>query len=59
MSKYIKPEFNFTQFSIEDVITESGEIVSAERLVGENKEMYEIYSQNSSVKNDNISVFTW
>jgi len=59
MSKYIKPEFNFTQFSIEDVITESGEIVSAESLVGENKEMYEIYSQNSSVKNDNISVFTW
>ena len=59
MKKYIKPEFNFTQFSIEDVITESGVIVSADSLVGENKDMYEIYSQSSAVQNKSVSVFTW
>ena len=59
MRKYIKPEFNFTQFSVEDVITESGVIVSAESLVGEDKDMYEIYSRNSAAQNNNVSVFTW
>lgn len=59
MKNYVKPLFNFTKFSVEDVITQSGVIVSAENLVGASKDMYEIYSQNSAVKNNNISVFTW
>ena len=59
MKNYVKPLFNFTKFSVEDVITQSGVIVSAGNLVGASKDMYEIYSQNSAVKNNNISVFTW
>lgn len=59
MNKYIKPEFNFTQFSVEDVITQSGVVVNADNLVGADKDMYEVYIQNSAVKSENVSVFTW
>ena len=59
MKKYIKPEFNFTQFNVEDVITQSGVVVNADNLVGADKDMYEVYIQNSAVKSENVSVFTW
>lgn len=59
MKNYVKPLFNFTRFSVEDVITQSGVIVSAENLAGASRDMYEVYSQNSAVKNNNVSVFTW
>ena len=59
MNKYIKPEFKFTQFSVEDVITQSGVVVNADNLVGADKDMYEVYIQNSAVKSENVSVFTW
>lgn len=59
MNKYIKPEFNFTQFSVKDVITQSGVVVNADNLVGADRDMYEVYIQNSAVKSENVSVFTW
>lgn len=59
MKKYIIPNIKITSFSVEDIITQSGEIIDASLLTGADKDMYEIYSANSEVKNTNVSVFTW
>jgi hypothetical protein len=59
MKKYTRPNMEIAKFSVEDVITSSGLIVSANELTGANAEMYEVYKANSSVANTNVSVFTW
>lgn len=59
MNKYTKPIAEFTSFSVEDIITASGVIVNSETLTGNDKDMYEIYSQNSAAPSTNVSVFTW
>ena len=56
--KYTKPNVEFTTFSVEDIITQSGLIVSADSLSGASAEMYQVYTNNSAAKNTNISVFT-
>ena len=59
MKKYTRPNMEIAKFSVEDVITSSGLIVSAGELTGANAEMYEVYKSNSAVGNTNVSVFTW
>ena len=64
MKKYTRPNAEFTAFSVEDIITESstssnGIIINSGSLTGEDKDMYEIYSQNSAAPSTNVSVFTW
>ncbi|MBQ9968410.1 MAG: hypothetical protein IJO88_06790 [Oscillospiraceae bacterium] len=59
MKKYTKINLTITKFDIEDIITSSGEIVDASTFTGENATMYEIYKENSSADNKNVSVFTW
>ena len=64
MNKYTRPIAEFTAFSVEDVITVSGVpangvIINSGSLTGEDKNMYEIYSQNSAAPSTNVSVFTW
>ena len=66
MNKYTKPTAEFTAFSVENIITESGVIsgtsgvvVNSGTLTGEDKTMYEVYSQNSAAPSTNVSIFTW
>ena len=59
MKNYKRPDIKIIAFSVEDVITQSGVIVNAGSLTGANKEMYEVYQQNSATDNTNIAVFTW
>ena len=59
MKKYTRPNAKIVAFSVEDIITQSGMIVDAGSLSGANKDMYEIYQQNSTADNNNIAVFTW
>ena len=59
MKKYSMPNVEFSVFSVDGIITASGDIVSYDTLTGENAQMYEIYKENSEVQNTNISVFTW
>ena len=59
MKKYTRPNLEIVNFQVEDIITQSGLIVSAGELTGANKDMYEVYQQNSATKNTNVSVFTW
>lgn len=59
MKKYEKINVTITKFNVEDIITASGVIVSADGLTGANAEMYEVYKQNSAAGNTNVSVFTW
>ena len=59
MKKYTRPNIAIVTFSVEDVITQSGVIVDAGALTGANKEMYEVYQQNSAADNANVAVFTW
>ena len=59
MKNYTNPEMTITKFAVEDIITASGAIVDATTLTGADKEMYEVYKENSAAKNTNISVFTW
>ena len=59
MKKYEKINVTITKFNVEDIITASGLIVSADSLTGANAEMYEVYKQNSTAGNTNVSVFTW
>lgn len=66
MNKYTKPIAEFTVFSVEDIITESGiisgtngAVVNSGTLSGEEKNMYNIYSQNSTAPSTNVSIFTW
>jgi len=47
MKNYTRPDVEVIAFSVEDVITQSGVIVNADSFTGENKDMYEIYQQNS------------
>ncbi|MBE7015274.1 MAG: hypothetical protein E7417_00405 [Ruminococcaceae bacterium] len=59
MKKYTKPNAEIVAFEVEDVITQSGVIVDAAGLTGEDKSMYDVYKANSEAKNTNVSVFTW
>ena len=59
MKNYTRPNAKIVNFDIADIITQSGLIVSAGELTGANKDMYEVYQQNSATKNTNVSVFTW
>ena len=59
MKKYTKISVTIQKFDVEDIITSSGVIVSADELTGASAEMYEVYQNNSAAKNTNISVFTW
>lgn len=59
MKMYTKPNAEIVAFDVEDVITQSGTIVNAENLMGEDKAMYDVYKQNSQAQNTNVSVFTW
>lgn len=59
MKNYTKPYAEITEFNTCDIITASGDVVSAGTLAGSDLEMYEIYQQSSSAKNTNVSVFTW
>ena len=59
MKKYTKINLTITKFAVEDIITASGEIVDATMFTGADKEMYDVYKENSSAKNQNVSVFTW
>jgi len=59
MKKYTIPNAEIVAFEVEDIITASGEILDATTLTGENATMYEIYKENSSVDNGQVSVFTW
>ena len=59
MKKYTNPDLKIITFVIEDVITQSGDIVDASTLIGKDADMYQIYSDNSKVKSTNVSVFTW
>ncbi len=59
MKRYEIPNVKFVGFDVEDIITQSGVIVDAGSLMGEDKNMYQVYEQNSQAKNTNISVFTW
>lgn len=59
MKKYTSPNAKSIKFDVMDIITVSGEVVNASTFTGANAEMYEIYSQNSAAKNENVSVFTW
>ena len=59
MKKYTRPNAEFVTFLVEDVITQSGTIVDATDLTGKDADMYQVYVENSSAKNTNISVFTW
>jgi len=59
MKKYTRPNAEIVNFDVCDIITASGEIVDATAFTGENATMYEIYKENSSVDNSQVSVFTW
>ena len=59
MKKYTRPNAEVIAFAVEDIITQSGLIVSADTLDGASAEMYEIYKEKSAAGNTNISVFTW
>ena len=59
MKKYTNQDLKIITFVIEDVITQSGDIVDASTLIGKDADMYQIYSDNSKVKSTNVSVFTW
>ena len=59
MKSYNKPSIEVINFSAEDIITASGVIVNAESFTGADRDMYEIYVNNSEAKNTNVSVFTW
>ena len=59
MKKYTKPNAKITTFNVEDIITASGLIVSADAFTGANAEMYEVYKTNSTADNANVAVFTW
>ena len=59
MKRYEIPNVKFVGFDVEDIITQSGVIVDAGSLMGEDKNMYQVYEKNSQAKNTNISVFTW
>ena len=59
MKRYEIPNVKIARFDVEDIITNSGMIVSSGDLTGASAEMYEIYKENSVAKNNNVSVFTW
>ena len=65
MRKYIRPDAEIRLFAVEDIITVSGfsgtggAVVDVTNLPASSVEMYSIYKENSSVKNTNVSVFTW
>ena len=59
MKKYENPNVKFVGFDVEDIITQSGLVVNSSELTGASAEMYDIYRNNSAVKNTNVSVFTW
>lgn len=59
MKKYTRPDVKTIKFDMMDIITASGLIVNADSFTGANAEMYEVYKNNSDVKNTNVSVFTW
>ena len=59
MKKYTRPNAEIVAFDVEDIITASGEVLDAFTFTGENKEMHEIYKENSTVGNRQVSVFTW
>jgi len=59
MKKYTRPTLEAVKFSIEDIITASGEVVNVDALTGKDKDMYEIYQKNSSVQNTDVAIFTW
>ena len=59
MKKYTRPDVKSVKFDMMDIITASGMIVNAETFTGANAEMYEVYKNNSSAQNTNVSVFTW
>lgn len=59
MKKYTRPNLEITSFDVRDIITISGELLKAEDLTGDVREMYDTYKMNSEAKNTNVSVFTW
>ena len=59
MKNYTRPNIEIIAFSVEDVITQSGVIVSADTFSGADKDMYNIYKESSAANNTNIAVFTW
>ena len=59
MKRYEIPNVKFVVFDVEDIITQSGAIVDAASLIGEDMNMYQVYKQNSQSQNTNVSVFTW
>ena len=46
---------------MEDIIAASGigVVVNAQDLTGEDENMYDIYYNNSSEQNTEVSIFTW
>ena len=59
MKKYIKPNAKIVAFVTDDIITASGEVLDASTFTGETANMYKIYTENSSVDNGQVAVFTW
>ena len=59
MKKYTTPNAKIVNFDVEDIITQSGLVVNAADLAGADLDMYQIYQQNSTAQNTNVSVFTW
>ena len=59
MKKYTRPNIELITFTVEDIITASGEVVNVDALTGNDKDMYEIYQENSSAKYTDVAIFTW
>lgn len=59
MKRYTKPNMEISKFAVESIITASGMVVNSDTLVGADKDMYEVYTDNSVAQNKKVSVFTW
>jgi len=59
MKKYTKPNAEIVAFEVEDVITQSGVIVDAAGLTGEDKSMYDVYKTNTEARKIKVAVVTW
>jgi len=59
MKKYTRPIAEIVTFTVEDIITASGDILDASTFTGKNAAIYEIYKEKSPVDNGQAAVFTW